>query len=195
MESTKIKKKKGRKLRFEDQPYEEKKRRSNHNEPFRYANGEWKTAKEFTPINDCCTKECWKIVGQEAQQQQFTKFYGLGSYEARSLYINQNVTIKTILKRSKELSDKRVFHLNGQNVCRKFFLNVLQINQSRVDLVLEKLEAYTLRDCRGLKKGKNSREKLPPKLQKKQTKKPKKKSEKNQEPSSSTQAYNSMQQY
>lgn len=155
MEEVVLKPKRGRKLVIPGQSRAERKRKANCNEEYISSRGEVKKPKKIQAVDGCCSKKCFSIISEDDQRLLFDKFHQLGSYESRAIFLSSNMhkewTKYTSFTRGrKEKAIKRFFTFNMHRVCKHFFVNMLQINASRYELVASKLESCVFKDLRGV---------------------------------------------
>lgn len=148
------KKKIGRKRKISSQNSPERKKLCNNNQRYVNRKGSTVEPKNFVPVLSCCAKKCHKKVAVLSQEKFFNDFNNAGSFELRSSILNYNVEEKPITTRTTTAEESRktssrVYNLNYQPVCKKFFLQVLQISSSRVDGALTKWKSSNVKDQRG----------------------------------------------
>lgn len=147
MEELPLKPRRGRKEKFPGQSRAEKKRRINQNEDFIDNDGNLKKAKEFRAINSCCVEQCCLRMDFDKQQEVFTHFHGLGSFERRVLFFANNIHNEV-----KNRVVKRIYNINDVKVCARFFNRLLQIDHNRAILALKKFKNLNIKDMRGVYK-------------------------------------------
>lgn len=149
-----LKPKLGRKRKFPNQTQVTRKALNNNNEPHFMSTGNFKESKSFSVGCCSCERKCNCIINLEDQQKLFSNFYSLGSFEARTTFISQNVEEFQPAKCLSESQNSRrkfsrVYKLKQRTVCKEFFLSLLQISSQSVQTALNKWRQENVHDLRG----------------------------------------------
>lgn len=148
-------KKKGRKRKFPSQNKSEGKKLCNNNEAYiSLTNGNVIKPKSFSAIKLCCSLKCFQKFSEKEQEKIFERYNHAGSCEMRFSFIFLNVEevpikTSTTLKDVSNKSTSRIYRLNHIKVCKKFFIQLLQISGSRIDTALSKGKQMYVQDNRG----------------------------------------------
>lgn len=144
----------GRKRKYPSQNRQEKKICINNNRAYITSSGNLVEPKFFIDPACFCPRHCRERFQEPDLQRIFHNFHHLGSYEARTTFITQNVQ-EVPKKRCMSLAQEstkhfsRIYRINQTQVCKVFFLKLLQIAANRVDIALKKWKSCVLKDLRG----------------------------------------------
>ena len=93
-----------------------------------------------------CPKACFVLLGEEAVQEIFTQYWGIGDHDAQTAYLSKMVTTKPTSNpqpgnsRRKSTYEWSVYSANRRTVvCKKAFLSIHNISDKRVRHMLSKM--------------------------------------------------------
>lgn len=139
----------GRKRKFPDQNESIRKQLYNTNQIYYRKDGVRVDPKVFKFITDCCVRICHSKLNRNKQSQAFQTFYGLGSFELRSSFINSCVSEVEPARRTRKDESEysrrgftKIYTLSNERVCKTLFCNILQISSKRVETSLKKLRYF-----------------------------------------------------
>lgn len=149
--------KKGRKRKFGNMLRSDRKQRKYTNKEYVNYKGMPIAPKEFKDFNCGCTMNCREVLSADKREEEFKKFWELGSYLAQTAFLGTCVKEET-KKRSyagpqSNRNYTRRYSLKGTSVCKSMFLNTLQISSKRVNTSLIKLRSPSIVDRRGKQQG------------------------------------------
>ncbi|KFM77980.1 hypothetical protein X975_00263, partial [Stegodyphus mimosarum] len=172
--------KKGRKIKSNKSQWRKEKGNKYLNKPYRNYKGVEIKSKEFVDYDCQCTMKCREILSANERQQEFQKFWELGSYEAQAIFLIARVDEQTTKKSAKKKKEKekkdgkeddnsnvegsgsdkkskrqfsRTYILKSKQVCRDMFVKTLGITSKRINTALVKMRSKSLIDHRGLSQG------------------------------------------
>lgn len=117
------------------------------------------TKKELKPFNHQCRYKCNDKIDEETRQKFFDDYWGLGSWELQSSFLNSAIIIgEPSRKKNGTVHGKSCscqYHLGNVRVCKEFFLKTLDVSNKRVTNVATKKKnsdtGISPRDKRGRK--------------------------------------------
>ena len=101
---------------------------------------------------DKCPRNCKKKINKETREKLLKSFWHLGSTKLCWAYISKSVkdvpikSIRPEAERHKKHSRKYFFKQSGEDliVCKRFFLDTLDISQSLVDTAINKTDEHEI---------------------------------------------------
>lgn len=163
--------KKNRKIKSNKSQWRKEKGNKYLNKPYRNYKGVEIKSKQFVDYDCQCTMKCREILSATEREQEFQKFWELGSYEAQAIFLIARVDEQTTKKSAKKKKDdkdedssgsegkkskrqfSRTYILKSKQVCRDMFVKTLGITSKRINTALVKMRSKSLVDYRGLSQG------------------------------------------
>lgn len=124
--------------------------------------------KEFQNTPCLCKKRCNGKFSEKERRRIFESFWKLGDYSKQNIYIwgcVQPCSVKRKRPREGCGSEKNVSYsytlrdgVKSNTVCKKYFLDTLQLSHGRVYRCISKPEVHAVIDARGKKRPSSKRD-------------------------------------
>lgn len=156
-------KERGRKRKKNEDTWKKRKRQNLRNSGLAYhsVKGKEISKKCFTNAPCHCKKNCNQKFTEEERKRIFESFWKLGDFSKQNVYIRSSVMSHRVKRkriRDGSGSEKNVSYsyilrdgANSQTVCKKYFLETLQLSHGRVYRCISKPEVHAVIDSRGKK--------------------------------------------
>lgn len=136
------------------------KARKDSGKSYQNKNGFVVEAKKLKSISKCCQKNCFQNVPMQDQATFFKSFWDIGNKDAQDQIVvhslvpctpKRRVVNSTFNERISSWKYKISVGCTTFDVCKNFFISLLQISPKRVRIIQQKLNAgqLTIKDMRG----------------------------------------------
>jgi hypothetical protein len=107
-----------------------------------YINYSGNTVKEklFKVIDKCCGKKCYIKISDDIQKNQFDNFWEIADYDLQNYILNGLTNVK--ISNNNNIKHWEYFVSDSGikfKVCKIFFVNLLQIDKTRIDVLHKKI--------------------------------------------------------